>query len=71
MNSDGSIEYVHDEQSRRDTEYLLWFIQKRKKDSAAEFRRRCEECKRLALDATPMGEGERARLERELGRGRG
>ena len=66
MNSDGSIEYVHDEQSRRDTEYLRWFIRKRKKDSDAEFRRRCEECKRLALDATPMTAWERARLEREL-----
>ena len=70
MNSDGSIEYVHDEQSRRDTEYLRWFIRKRKKDSAAEFRRRCEECKRLALDATPMTAGERERVERELSRGK-
>ena len=26
MNSDGSIEYVHDEQSRRDTEYLRWAL---------------------------------------------
>ena len=71
MNSDGSIEYVHNEQSRRDTEYLRWFIRKRKKDSDAEFRRRCEECKRLAMDPTPLGEGERARLERELSRGWG
>ena len=71
MNSDGSIEYVHDAQSRRDTECLRWFIRKRKKDTADEFRRRCEECRRLAMDDTPLGEGERARLERELGRGRG
>ena len=36
-----------------------------RKAAIAEFRRRCEECRQLAMDATPMGEG-RARLEREL-----
>jgi hypothetical protein len=42
----------------------------RRKVTADEFRTQCEECKRLALDATPMDAGERARVEREL-RGKG
>ena len=68
---DEGIPYMTDAETRQTADYIRWFLRERKKASIAEFRRRCEECRRLAMDPTPLGEGERARLERELSRGRG
>ena len=66
---DDGIAYEHDAQSLLFAETVREHL--RKKASIPEFRRQCEECKRLAMDPTPLGEGERARLERELSRGKG
>lgn len=63
---DEGIPYMTDAETRQTADYIRWVLRERKKASIAEFRRRCEECKRLAMDATPMGEGERARVMREL-----
>ena len=63
---DNGIPYTHDAETRRTADYIRWALKERKKASIAEFQRRCEECRRLAMDATPMGEGERAMVMREL-----
>lgn len=68
---DEGIPFVLTPADQVTADYIRWAIRKRK-TPPAEFRRRCEECKRLALDATPLTEGEREQLERELqGKGNG
>ena len=68
---DEGIPYMTDAETRQTADYIRWVLRERKKASIPEFRRRCEECKRLAMAPPPLGEGERARLERDLGRGKG
>jgi hypothetical protein len=61
-----AIPYALDAETQEVAETIRAHLAERKKAHAAEFRRRCEECKRLALDAAPMTAGERERVEREL-----